>query len=345
LPSLARQRGHSSDVVDTIGLYTVSLQVGQLRYAISPQAAGEVKVAQTGGSVNQIGMTYSEAMELDAEIDRLYGLPLDEFVRGRDELARRLGREGHRDEAALVKALRKPTVGAWALNQAVRRRRVETDALLATGRRLRAAHEDLMSGGDPAVLRETMEEERSLTTALADCAEAIASETGKSGPALRDRVRATLHAAVVEDEVREELAAGRFVREREAVGLGLVEPPSGSTTAPAKRPAASPRKERGAPTGPARAPAKGASSVGTRRRAEAAPDPRLTEAERALAEAREALASAEADHAATLSGAESARAALQEAEEAEREARRSVRELWREVAKQERRVERLRPKP
>jgi hypothetical protein len=294
-------------------------------------------------------MTYSEAMELDAEIDRLYGLPLDEFVRGRDELARRLGRDGHRDEAARVKALRKPTVGAWALNQAVRRRRVETDALLATGRRLRAAHEDLMSGGDPAVLRETMEEERSLTTALADCAEAIASETGKSGPALRDRVRATLHAAVVEDEVRGELAAGRFVREREAVGLGLVEASGGSTTAPAKRPAARPGKERGAPAGPARAPAKGAGPVETRRRseppAEAAPDPRLTEAERALAEAREALATAEADHAASLSAAESARAALQDAEEAEREARRSVRELWREVAKQERRVERLRPKP
>jgi hypothetical protein len=288
-------------------------------------------------------------MDLDAEIDRLYGLPLDEFVRERDELARRLGREGQREQAAQVKALRKPTVGAWALNQAIRRRRVETDALLATGKRLRAAHEDLMSGGDPAVLRETMEEERSLTTSLADCAEAIASETGKSGPALRDRVRSTLHAAAVEDEVREELERGRFVREREAVGLGLVAAPGGST-APAKRPAAKPHKERGTPGGPARAPAKGTRTADRRdpasaaAEAEPAPDPRLTEAERSLAEAREALTSAEADHAATLSAAESAREALQEAEEAEREARRIVRELWREVAKHERRVERLRPK-
>jgi hypothetical protein len=288
-------------------------------------------------------MTYSEAMELDAEIDRLYGLPLDEFVRERDELARRLGREGTGDEAARVKALRKPTVGAWALNQAVRRRRVETDALLATGRRLRAAHEDLMAGGDPAVLRETMEEERSLTTALADCAEAIASETGKSGPALRDRVRATLHAAAVEEEAREELATGRFVREREAVGLGLVGAPDSSTAAPAKRPGAKPRQQRGAAAGPARAPAK--SSAASSQTAEPLPDPRLTEAERALAEAREALARAEADHAATLSVAESARTALEQAEEAERDARRIVRELWREVAKQERRAERLRPKP
>lgn len=76
-------------------------------------------------------------MELEAEIDRLYATPLDEFVRERDELARRLNRAADREAGARVKALRKPTVGAWALNQTVRRRRAETDALLATGERMR----------------------------------------------------------------------------------------------------------------------------------------------------------------------------------------------------------------
>ena len=280
-------------------------------------------------------------MHLDEEIDRLYGTPLDEFVHERDELAKRVTRDGDREAGARVKALRKPTVGAWALNQAVRRRRAETDALLATGRRLRAAHEELLSGGDSAVLRETMEEERSLTSSLADCAEAIASETGKSGPALRDRVRATLHAAAVQEEAREELAAGRFVREREAVGLGPFDSEvAGATEAPP------------AERGPARPES---SPTATKRRTRAAkaqpqaeraslPDPRLAEAERSLAEAREALTDAEADHAASLSRAESVRDSLQDAEHAEREARRVVRELWREVAKQERKLERLRPK-
>jgi hypothetical protein len=325
-------------------------------------------------------------MELEAEIDRLYGLPLDEFVRERDELARRLNREGDREAAARVKALRKPTVGAWALNQAVRRRRAETDALLNTGQRLRDAHEQLLSGGDPGVLRETMEEERSLTSALADCAEAIASETGKSGPALRDRVRSTLHAAAVDAEVREELATGRFVREREAVGLGSfgagpagdapsAAPPApkpGRSSAPSKRGGRStqspPGGERsaarrgaersGTKPGPERSGTKPGAEGSAKRGAERsakprparpeappAPDPRLLEAERLLAEAREALMEAEADHAATLSTVESARETLGQAELAEREARRSVRELWREVAKQERRVERLRPLP
>jgi hypothetical protein len=280
-------------------------------------------------------------MDVDEEIDRLYGTPLDEFVHERDELAKRLTRNGDREAGARVKALRKPTVGAWALNQAVRRRRAETDALLATGKRLRAAHEELLSGGDSAVLRETMEEERSLTSALADCAEAIASETGKSGPALRDRVRATLHAAAVQEEAREELAAGRFVREREAVGLGPFdsEVPGMAEAAPAERSQAKPKSSRAA-TKP-RAPAARAQPQSERA---PLPDPRLAEAERSLADAREALTNAEADHAASLSRAESARESLQEAVLAEREARRVVRELWREVAKQERKLERMRPK-
>ena len=203
-------------------------------------------------------------MDVDEEIDRLYGTPLDEFVQERDELAKRLTRDGDRDAGARVKALRKPTVGAWALNQAVRRRRAETDALLATGKRLRAAHEELLSGGDSAVLRETMEEERSLTSALADCAEAIASETGKSGPALRDRVRATLHAAAVQEEAREELATGRFVREREAVGLGPFDSElAGTAEAAPAEPSRSATKSGRARTKPA----------GTARRADGASRP------------------------------------------------------------------------
>src|SRR6185312_8431606 len=119
-------------------------------------------------------------VDLEAELDRLYGLPLDEFVHERDEAAKRLRREGEREAADVLKAQRKPTAGAWALNQAIRRRRAERDALLAAGERLRAAHEALLSGGDPAALRKATQEERKVAGALADCSEAIASETGKS---------------------------------------------------------------------------------------------------------------------------------------------------------------------
>src|SRR2546423_15295292 len=125
-------------------------------------------------------------MDLEAEIDRLYALPLDEFVRARDELAKSLRREGKREDADRVRALRKPTAGAWALNQAVLRRRKETDALMSAGGRLRAAHEALPSGGARAGLRDAMAGERDLVGTLADRAEAGANEAAQSGPALRD---------------------------------------------------------------------------------------------------------------------------------------------------------------
>jgi hypothetical protein len=294
-------------------------------------------------------------VELDSEIDRLYGVPLDEFVRDRDELAKRLRREGEREAAERVKRLRKPSAGAWALNQAVRRRRKETDALLAAGERLRQAHEALLSGGDPAALREAMQEERGLASALADCAEAIASETGKSGPALRERVRSTLHAASVDEEAREELATGRFLREREAVGLG----PFGAAPPAAPAGGGTKQRERGrAPGKRARAADGGSKATGKRGRAadgdrsaaareEAAARERrerLAEAERELDEARAALEEAEASHSEAAAGLQAAREAVGAAEDAEREARAVARERRREVGKLERGLERLRTK-
>jgi hypothetical protein len=281
-------------------------------------------------------------VELDQEIDRLYGLPLDEFVRARDELAKRLRKQGDGAAAATVKALRKPTAGAWALNQAVRRRREETAALLAAGERLRAAHEALLAGGGAGSLREAMQEERSVAAVLADCAEAIASETGKSGPALKERVRSTLHAAAVDDEAREELATGRFVREREAVGLG----PLAGAAPPIARPR---RSERPAPAPKTAARDREGSAAATaaEQRERAAQEKHaqaLAATELAFGEAREASAGAAAEHRDALDAVDAAREALAEAEQRERAARKAAREADRELQKRERELERLRAK-
>jgi hypothetical protein len=298
-------------------------------------------------------------VELESEIDKLYGVPLDEFIHDRDELAKRLRREGEREAAERIKKLRKPSAGAWALNQAIRRRRKETEALLAAGERLREAHESLMSGGDPAALRDAMQEERGLASALADCAEAIASETGKSGPALRERVRSTLHAATVDEEARDELAKGRFIREREAVGLG----PFGAAAPVA--PARGRTKDRAGAGGGGRgraaagdggrsagatkggrtaARAKEPSAAERQKAAERERRERLAEAERVLGEARAALEEAEAAHSHAADELQAAREAVGAAEDTEREARAVARERRRAVGKLERELERLRAK-
>jgi hypothetical protein len=299
-------------------------------------------------------------VELESEIDQLYGVPLDEFINDRDELAKRLRREGEREAAERIKKLRKPSAGAWALNQAIRRRRKETEALLAAGERLREAHESLMAGGDPAELREAMQDERGLASALADCAEAIASETGKSGPALRERVRSTLHAATVDEEARDELAKGRFVREREAVGLGPfgaaapVAPASGRTKDRAGargggrgRAAAGDGDGRSAGAikgGRTAARTKEPSAAERQKAAERERRERLAEAERVLGEARAALEEAEAAHSHAADELQAAREAVGAAEDAERESRAVARERRRAVGKLERELERLRGK-
>jgi hypothetical protein len=278
-------------------------------------------------------------VELDSDIDKLYGVPLDEFVHDRDELAKRLRRQGEREAADRIKKLRKPSAGAWALNQAVRRRRKETDALLAAGERLRAAHESLMSGGDQAELRDAMREERELASGLADCAEAIASETGKSGPALRERVRSTLHAAAVDEEAREELAKGRFVREREAVGLGPFA--AGAPAPPAK---ARPKRDRATTKTTKRVPRRDPSAGEREKAAERERKEQLAEAERAVEEAQAALEEAEAAHGEAASELQAAREAVGAAEDTEREARAVARERRRAAGKLERELERLRAK-
>jgi hypothetical protein len=312
-------------------------------------------------------------VNLEAELDRLYGVPLDEFVAERDALAKSLKGDG--EAVAQVKSLRKPTVGAWALNQAVRRRRKETRALLSTAERMQAAQEALLSGGDPSALRKATREERALTSTLADCAEAIASEAGKSGPALRDRVRATLHAAAVDEEARAELETGRFTREREAVGLGgfgagsaspasapaRKKPPTGG---PARKPAtrkrartstkpAGPPKRASASRGESASSSRGASagksasaSRGASARAGASSSSRgersaareQTAREARLAEAEQELSEAREAHEAAVADHDEAAGALEAARKALREAEVTEREARRVMREHEREV-------
>ncbi len=262
-------------------------------------------------------------MDLEAEIDRLYGLPLDEFVAQRAELAKRLRADGEREAAEQVKGLRKPTLGAWAINQATRHRESERDELLAAGERLRTAHEGLLSGGDAAPLRDATRDERALVAKLADTAAAIATEGGKGGPALLERLRNTLHAAALDDEVREELAGGRVLREREASGLGML----GEAALPTRG-----SQRRGSPS-----KRSGGATVEERRHAEA-----VATAQAALDEARAELAEAESARDEAAARLEAARETLEQARADQTTTRRTARERARELARLERALERLR---
>jgi hypothetical protein len=170
-------------------------------------------------------------MAVEEEIDHLYELPLGEFTAARNALAKELRAAGDREAADRVKGLRKPSAAAWALNQAVRRSPDRLAEFLDAGRELREAHEALLAGGEREPVEAATRREREAASALADDAERAA---GGGGAGLRDRVSATLRAALADDEARCELEAGRLVREREAVGLGPFGP-SASTAAAGRR--------------------------------------------------------------------------------------------------------------
>jgi hypothetical protein len=144
------------------------------------------------------------------EADELYGLPDAEFTPARDALAKRLRAEKRREDADAVKALRRPSMAAGAINRAVREH--GADEVLAAGEALRAAHEALLSGdGDATGVRQAMARERD---AVRDFTRLALGEGASE--ATEEKVRATLHAASVDDDVREALIAGRLEREAEA---------------------------------------------------------------------------------------------------------------------------------
>jgi hypothetical protein len=161
----------------------------------------------------------------------LYGLPPGEFTGARDARVKELRKQGEREAADAVKALRKPTVAAWALNQLARTRSRDVARLIAAGEQLRSAQEELLGGGDRSAFQEAAGAERELVADLTADATTLASEAGERSGGLREKVAETLHAAALDEETAAELRAGRLTREREAIG-GFGQPGGGPAPTP-----------------------------------------------------------------------------------------------------------------
>lgn len=165
----------------------------------------------------------------DDGLDEVYLGDFEGFVSRRDDLAKRLKADGDADAAEAVKRLKKPSRTAWAVNQFAAHGAKARDELLKAGEDLRAAQEGLVAGdGD----REAMIKARDRERAAVDAAvEAIAGLAAEAGPALGDaaaeRVRQTLHAVALDDEVRAEFEAARLTTDHEASGLGAA--PAGTS--------------------------------------------------------------------------------------------------------------------
>jgi hypothetical protein len=209
------------------------------------------------------------------ELERLLGLPLDEFTAARTEAARRLRAEGRRDEAEAVQALRKPTLPVWALNQAARREPGDVRALVQAAERVRqdpaAAERDFR-----AALADVVAEAR---RALVEVGQAASDATVQRVTTTARAAAATLPQELVRGVLREELEPAGF----EVLAAGSQVPPRRKATARPRDDASERRRRVEAATRELQA-----ARTEARRLAKEA-----HAAERAAAKAREAAARAE----------------------------------------------------
>jgi len=203
----------------------------------------------------------------DNELNRLYGLPLAEFTPARDALARDLRKAGERETADEAKALVKPSLPAWTVNQLARREPLQMRALRTAGERLREAQAGVLRGDDPGELQAALRRQRDVVAALLESSRRILETDGHTATdSTLERIRGTLTAAAADSEGAQLVERGRLTRDLEPAGFGGIT----ATPGPSKRP-----------------------SQARRRKEDEARKRRIEEAKRAVDEARAAVADQE----------------------------------------------------
>jgi len=249
---------------------------------------------------------------LDTSIDDLYQQPLNEFTPARNALAKSLSGA----DAKRVRALPKPTLVPWAVNQVYWRARGAYDRLMKSGERLRAAQIAALEGRNADVRGATEAHRQAIAEAVRE-AERLAAATGSKPGA--DALARTFEALSVASSAPEQ--PGRLTQPLQPAGFealaGVKPQASPARGAPEKH--ASPQ-----PTAPAthgrsphvdrdQRPRSGSTESSRKRAAEA-------EREEARAQAAEAKR-AELARKKREAEVKAAEAALAQAEAAERRAR------------------------
>ncbi len=145
---------------------------------------------------------------LDREIDRLYQLPLSEFTRARDELAKR--ETSHR---SAIRRLGKPNLPAWAVNQLYWQERGLYEALAAAANRLRKAQVASLAGKSSDVGRAETEHQVARKTAADRIRKLLADAGEKATAATLTAISETLEAVPAGEP------PGRLVRPLKPMGF------------------------------------------------------------------------------------------------------------------------------
>lgn len=252
--------------------------------------------------------------------EELYGLAPEDFTAARNARVKEAKSAGDTELAGEIQGLRKPTVGAWLLNQLVRRQREEVEQLFELGAALRAAQGTLGA----AELRALGEQRRQLTRAVAGQTARLGQEEGRKISAqVLTAVEETLRSAMVDPQAGAALATGLLVDTFSSTGLDQVDVNAVVAVASAVGGVAP-----GPPSGQRRAAA--AKKSAREQRNEAAEKERneaIAEVRRELQESEDALARAHEEAEAARRSAVEAGRRQEDLESELAEARRRVKDL------------------
>jgi hypothetical protein len=187
-------------------------------------------------------------LDLHGEVDKLYQAPLAEFTAARNALVSRIKAAHGADAAAHVKALLKPSIAAWTLNQLYWRHQPEFMALLMAGDALRLAQQQRLGGAEVDLAPPTRSRQSAIDNLLALATDILKEGGHAPSPDMRQRLRGSLDALAAYGTGSLAPKAGRLTEDVPAPGFaalaGLAVPaPDGDAAAEARPNAGGARPE------------------------------------------------------------------------------------------------------
>lgn len=236
------------------------------------------------------------AKDLEAQVDNLYQLPVDEFTAARNALAKEAGRDG-----AAIKGLAKPPLAAWAVNQLYWKARAVYTTLVDAAEEMRKTHKAVIEGRKGDLRAAGREHELALEKALTATVDLVSDSGQVVTDVSRHAILNTLRALPTDEP------PGRLSR---ALAPGGFEMLAGVV----------PKKGKGRASAPARAPepkapgTKGPTDLNVQREREAV-ERAIRDAEHRARQAEFETARAVRDTAKAEKRLEEARTALEAAKE------------------------------
>ena len=251
------------------------------------------------------------ASALEPKIDDLYRQPLSEFTGARNALAKTLSG----DDAKRVKALAKPAVVPWAVNQVYWRARPAFERVMKSGERLRTAQIDALEGKSADVRAAGEAHRRAIAEAVGEAERQAFAAGSKPAP---DALMRTFEALSLASEPPE--ALGRLTEPLQPAGFEALAGVKPQQIGDPKRVALHPARGPGDPLADGARSAKAANPVASRHPDRVAPH-KTNRDEKAERARRDADARAAAEARQREAAVRKAQAQLARVEAAEQQAR------------------------